>query len=76
MAKLLFFALLVVVVYLLLKRPGRSGAPPRQRPGGSAEEMVACARCGLNVPVGESVEKDGRRYCCQEHLRLDAGDRS
>jgi uncharacterized protein len=74
MNKLLLFAVICFVVYLLIKGRGRkqgssSGQPP-------AESMVSCARCGLYLPIRESLERDGRRYCCQEHLRADAGDYS
>ena len=73
MAKILF---LLAIVFILMaffrargvRRTRGGGAPP------SIEPMVACARCGVNVPMGESVEAAGRRYCSQEHLRLDSGD--
>ncbi len=71
MGKLLFFLLLAVLVYRLV-HGGRRAQPPRPRPPGS-ETMVACAHCGLHVPRGESLERNGRHYCCWEHLKLDAG---
>ena len=75
MTRLLFFVVLCYVVYLLLRREGRR-RDQRRTEGPAAEAMVACARCGLYLPVAESLESNGRRYCCQEHLRLDAGDHS
>jgi uncharacterized protein len=74
-SKLLFFILVAVAVYWLL-RPSRDEGPPRHRAGSAAEPMVACARCGLHVPRSESVEADGRHYCCAEHRRLGSGDSS
>ena len=75
MTRLLFFVVLCCVVYLLLKGRGRKRDERRQE-GPAAESMVSCARCGLYLPTGESLESNGRHYCCQEHLRLDAGDHS
>jgi uncharacterized protein len=75
MSKLLFFILIAVAVYLLL-RPSRGDGQVRRRRDPAPEPMVACARCGLHIPKGESVEADGRHYCCPEHRRLDAGDSS
>jgi uncharacterized protein len=76
MTKLLFFVAICIVVYLLVKSGGRKRSRRRDQAASSPESMVACARCGLYLPVGESLERDGRRYCCPEHLRLDAGDHS
>jgi uncharacterized protein len=74
-SKLLFFILIAVAVYLLL-RPS-AGAPARRRRADPAPEpMVACARCGLHVPRSESVEDEGRHFCCPEHRRLGASDSS
>jgi uncharacterized protein len=33
--------------------------------------MVRCDYCGLHVPENEALLSDGRRYCSQEHRRLD-----
>jgi len=73
-AKLLFFGLLCLVVYLLVKG-GTRKSDPRRAADSPPVSMVACARCGLYLPLEESLERGGRRYCCREHLRLDAGDR-
>ena len=38
-----------------------------------AENMVACARCGLYLPASEALLSDNgsepQYFCCQEHLR-------
>jgi uncharacterized protein len=68
MAKILLFALLAIVVYLVLKSRARPGRPA---PGASqAENMVACARCGLNVPRSEAIESRGLLFCSDEHRAL------
>jgi hypothetical protein len=64
-AKLLLLIGLAVVgwlVFRLLRRPGSgTGTPPEAPP--ESEAMVTCARCGVAIPRGESVERDGRRVC-------------
>ena len=33
-----------------------------------AEKMVACAQCGVHLPLSESVQgTDSRHYCCDAH---------
>ena len=74
MGKLIFILLAAVIVYLLL-RTRRSPAredDTTKRPA-SPEAMVECAHCGLHVPLGESLEFAGRRYCCEDHRRLGGG---
>ncbi|MFA7270341.1 MAG: PP0621 family protein [Sterolibacterium sp.] len=69
MSKLLLFGLLGLVVYLLLRGAGRkqrtssAPMPPEQR-------MVACARCGLNLPETESLKSGEQYYCCEQHRGL------
>jgi uncharacterized protein len=73
MAKILLFAVLALVIYLALRarslgasrRYGKSATPNEQ-----AEAIVACCRCGVHVPASESLLKDGRHYCSDEHRRL------
>jgi uncharacterized protein len=72
MGKLLFLLIAGVVLYLVLVRenkPARRG----EGPPAAAERMVACARCGIYVPQGESMSAGGKHYCCEEHRRLDLG---
>lgn len=48
----------------------RPAAPP---PVAMAENMVACARCGLYLPASEALLSDiggePQYFCCQEHLQ-------
>jgi hypothetical protein len=37
--------------------------PPAESKSVDGEEMVACARCGVNVPLSETREAEGRRIC-------------
>ncbi|MBP8277303.1 MAG: hypothetical protein KAX55_10475 [Propionivibrio sp.] len=33
------------------------------------EEMVTCAHCGVYLPISDSIEVRGRRFCSIEHQR-------
>lgn len=72
MGKIILFLILALVVYLVLRGVARARRPTASgdRP---AESMVACARCGVNLPRSEALEAAGRLYCSEEHRRLGAG---
>ena len=71
MARILLLLFIALLIYLVLRGYFRSqvrkkdGAPPASPASGSGEDMVACARCGVNVPRSETREQDGRRVCAQ-----------
>lgn len=48
-----------------------SPAPPRGGDPERIEAIVACAHCGVHVPVSQSIDAAGRAFCCAEHR--DAG---
>jgi uncharacterized protein len=68
-ARILLLLFIAFLIYLLIKGLLRKGArkddaPPEPTAGTPAgEDMVACARCGVNVPRSETREADGRRIC-------------
>lgn len=67
MSRLLFFAAIAVLVYLLLRSyRNNSVQPPADTPAGP-EDMVVCAQCGVHVPKSESVQGQGRNFCCAAH---------
>lgn len=71
MGKLLLLLLLIVGGYLILrsmKTPSDRDRPPPAGPAG--ERMVTCARCGLHLPLSDSIESAGRFFCSEEHRRL------
>lgn len=70
MAKILVIVLGLVLAYWLLKRY-RKGLSRREErgQGGSGEDMVRCARCGLHLPRSESIVADSEFFCCAEHER-------
>ena len=72
MGKILFFLILGLVVYLLLKKQ----LGPRRPPGAgkpvppTAEDMVKCAHCGVNLPRSEAIFSQGEFFCTPEHRQL------
>lgn len=74
MSKLILLLFLGLLAYLVFKGFRRSAArrgEQAQRPQ-APERMVACARCGVHLPVSESLEGEGGRFCSEEHRRLGA----
>ena len=65
MGRLLFFLLLALIVYALIRGAIRSRRrePPRQPRDSGAEDMVACARCGVNLPRSEARMEGDRLVC-------------
>ena len=63
------FWLLYRLVLKLITVAQRPSEPPRT--GGDSGTMVRCEQCGLHVPQGEALTKEGKSYCCEEHR--DAG---
>jgi len=64
MSRLLFLIAIVVVVYLII-RSYRKNEPRQDKP--VVDDMVRCSQCGVHLPKGESVQADGRFFCCIEH---------
>ena len=69
MARILLLLFIAFLIYLVIKGLLRAGKkkedagdkPTADTPAG--EDMVACARCGVNVPRSETRELEGRRVC-------------
>lgn len=72
MLKYLIIALILVLLFYspLLRSPrrkpgGGTGAKPAPP---AAENMVACAHCGVHLPDGDAVrDEKGRIYCSPAH---------
>ena len=67
MARILLLLVIAVLIYLVFRALFRSqvkkDAPPSEVSGAEGETMVACSRCGVNVPRSETREVDGRLIC-------------
>jgi uncharacterized protein len=67
-AKLLLIAAFVVAIVFWLKYLARKRDElPRQEK--SAEDMVRCEVCKVNLPRSEALLSQGKFYCCDEHRR-------
>jgi len=66
MSKWLFLVLFALVIYLVVKQSRRKDrAQDRATP--LPEDMVACARCGVNLPKSEAFQSQGRFFCSKDH---------
>ena len=69
---LIVFVLFGVFWWLLRRMAAARSLQRERRAVREPETMVTCAYCGVNQPVSESLQVDGRYYCSQEHRRAAA----
>lgn len=71
---LILVILVLIAVWWVRRQLLRIGENRAKRaqaaPPTPAQQMVACAHCGLHVPEGEGVSGAGVFYCCDAHRRL------
>ena len=72
MRLLIVFVLFGVVWWLLRRMAAVRSVQHERRAVREPERMVTCAYCGVNQPVSESLQADGRYYCSPEHQRAAA----
>ena len=67
MSRILLLLLIGFLIYMVVRgyvRLNKEKKPPPAPPTTiSGEDMLACARCGVNVPRSELTEVDGRLVC-------------
>lgn len=67
MARIILLLIIVFALYLLFRGFFRSQVKdepgPPQATSAKGEDMVACARCGVNLPRSEAREEGGRLVC-------------
>ena len=70
------YVVLLLVIVLVLWLAGRPRVPrsrserhaPKPPAGASARPVVACAHCGVHLPLDEALPgPGGRHYCCEAH---------
>ena len=66
MGKWLFMVLLALVIFLAVKAARRK-VRAKVRSLRPPEDMVACGRCGVNLPKSEAFQAQGRFFCCKDH---------
>jgi uncharacterized protein len=77
MGRLLILLVIVVgVAWWLLGRNARvaaarrdADASPASKPE-AAQDMIACAHCGVHLPRGDALLEGERVYCSDDHRRL------
>ena len=71
MFKLLLLIAMGFVVLALFRAYQRSlGRPPSSTQENTAEDMVKCAHCGVNLPRSEAIYSGGNFFCTPEHKQL------
>lgn len=67
MARIILLLIIVFALYLLFRGFFRSQVKDEPKPPEATsiegEDMVACARCGVNLPRSEAREESGRLVC-------------
>jgi hypothetical protein len=68
MARILLLLVIAFLIYLVFRALFRGQVKKDEDPKdlsstGEGEDMVACARCGVNVPRSETRMIDGRLVC-------------
>jgi len=73
LSRLLFFAIIAVLVLWILNKFIRKDIDDNKDSSSTeSEDMVCCDYCGLHLPKSESVIKDNRFFCSEEHYRLSS----
>lgn len=71
---LILVILVLVAVWWVRRQIIRIGADRAKRKQGTppapAQQMLACAHCGVHVPEGEAICDAGLFYCSDAHRRL------
>lgn len=71
MIKILLLLAIGFVVWGLIRSYQRSlnkPSAPASKP--TAEDMVKCAQCGVNLPRSEAIYSGGHCFCTPEHQKL------
>lgn len=69
--RILFFVILALLGYLVYRsfvKPKARDQIKEQR-GESVDDMVVCARCGVNIPKRDALAIAGGGYSCREGER-------
>ncbi len=73
MSRLLFFAIIAVLIVWILRKFIRNDIDDNNDSSSTeSEDMVCCDYCGLHLPRSESVIKDDKFFCSEEHYRLSS----
>ncbi len=72
MGQLLRIIIILFGLWLVLQIIKRALASHEKHPPRKPfiASMVACAHCGVHLPESEATQKNGKHYCCEEHLKV------
>jgi uncharacterized protein len=71
MARLLLILVIVLLAVLLWRGLQKKIKTQDNKNGPKALDMIRCDYCGLHVPKNSALLRQGRRYCSEEHMRID-----
>jgi uncharacterized protein len=77
LTKLILIVVVTLALVLWFKSMARKRVE-RDKPeseSATAEDMVRCATCGVNLPRSEALMSRGRFYCSEAHRAKDATPR-
>lgn len=73
MARILLLLIIGFIIYLLFRGFIRANTKKDEPPAATTErgeDMVTCAKCGVNMPRSEAKEQEGRMVCANNpHCR-------
>ena len=71
MGRLLFFAIIAVLIIWIFKRFYHKKIIDKNEsaPISESEDMVCCNYCGLHLPKSESIMKNHKFYCSEDHYK-------
>jgi uncharacterized protein len=73
LGRLLFFAIIAVLILWILRKFIRKDIDDNNDSSSTeSEDMVCCDYCGLHLPKSESVIKDEKFFCSEDHCRLSS----
>jgi hypothetical protein len=66
MARILLLLAIGFAIWLVFRGFFRSQVGDAPAPSRDAEDMVACSRCGVNMPRSEAKDAGGGKFTCRD----------
>ena len=66
--RLIVIALIIYLVIQIFKRWAANKNAAASKQQSLQENMVRCETCQLHILENEALQKNGKFYCCQDHL--------
>lgn len=65
--RILLLFLAVITIFWLVKRLFLN-SPKSTSSNTNSESLVECDTCKTHIPQSDAIEKDGKYFCCNEHV--------